>query len=527
MKVKKIKKVVLSLVLFAVMLFSSACFSDYDPQGEGINFVGNIQGLKATYRPETYNFYDFYYDFSYTTLDRLYSSMFFSPTNQELINLYKQKNNVQNVDTNSDDFKKFAVFAYSDINYSVNILKNQQQEHVDPDGALSSEAYYYKTDISWNFNLDLSSEMHYFSANSATKNIDDIIAFYNQLDVSNNQSYKQSLESTAKALQVVVLQTILGKTPTVFTSQNISSAETLLGEASLTNGKVEATGLMGELVDNGTEVGISDIVLAKVKTYILENIIGIQKFAQNNQANNFSQDDYGFLIDEIWARRELFEFSSIFNQVDLQGCVFDEYPAICIKDYESNQMFVNSNEKIAFDHIESAEYQSIVVMPSQVQYLKSLWFYVASDKVMDINFYTRYYDYENNTLYISESQKLTTTKFDEFQMEYAEVGEMHINSPKHIAKIDTFNNNTSIKATNQIQMNYERSEFYMAEPSLNGFGSVSVLNTETFENQCGHGYIEIVFDVLKNANEDEDYNFKVGFLYYGLASIQEVREYNS
>ena len=326
-------------------------------------------------------------------------------------------------------------------------------------------------------------------------------------------------------MQVAVLEIILGKTPTIFTTANVDTAVSVLGSASLENNQVNATGLMGELVKKGTYVGINDQALSQIKNYIVENVIGNQKFYETDQDNNFERQDYETVIDTIWQDRDSFMFKSIFDQITMEGCVFDEYPATYIKDYKSNSFFINSNDDIAFEHIESAEYQSILVMPSETQYLEEIWLFLVSDRQFKVNFYTRYYNHETNTLYVSDVKSVYTTVESEFKAESTPIAEATFYND--IIKISEFDNNLGndiLKADNIVPMNLERSQYYSPQESLNNFGTISVFNPEAFaENDFS--FAEIVFDVEKNSNLDQDYNFKIGMFYYGVPSSEAIREF--
>lgn len=531
MKLKNVKKIIISVMLLVVMIFSSACFSDFDPQGNGVNFIGSIEGIKANYRPTSYNYYDFYYEFSKTTLDRLYQTFFYSPENQDLINIYKQINNITgDVDTSSDEWKKFILYFYSDIQYSVCVLKNEVGQTIKPDGSTSSINYYDKKNISWNWDLDLGNDYHYFETNIATNDINPILEFYNSKNIGEDENYLQQLDKTAKHLQAVVLQIILGKTPTVFDDLTNSNVDNLLGTATLNNGNVQATGLMGELVSNGSYVGISDTALQQIKQYILDNVIGLQKFYENNENNNFSQQDYSLVIDTIWHDRNAFEFSSVFEGQELTGCVFDEYPATYVKDYQTNSFFINSDDDIAFEHIQKAEYQSIVIMPSDLQYLNEIWFFLVSDRQFKVNYYSRYYNYEENALYVSDVYQIDTCIESDFKAEKADIAEVSFkkNGKSTLIKLEDFNNEINgyvLKAEQEKSMNFEMAKYFTAEPSQNGFGAVSVLNPYAFAGSDGCSFLEIVFDVVKQSDSNEDFDFKVGMFYYGGASQQDIKEY--
>lgn len=539
---KKIKnllaKIFTFVLLIATVLCTSGCFSD--PGKYGSSFIGSIQGFKANYRSDSYDYVDFYYDFAKTTLAELYQTFYFNSNNDFLTSTggqqtyvemaFKQKYELDAdfvVDKTSDLWKQFVVYYFSDIKYSTKILTNSNGSPIDPtQNIISSDFYYTKSSVSWNWSF--ATGLH--ALENEEKQANSILDFYKN---GNFVLQSSTLDSYAKGLQVATLQIVLGQTPTIFDSQTISNANDILGTASIQNGKVQATGLLNQLVTKGSYVGINQQALLQIKQYILNNIIGEQKFSENNTSSNFSKDDYGFILDKIWEQKQYFGLKNTLDETDKTdyGCVFDVYPATKLKDFSSNSFFISSEDDNAFANIPKAEYQSIVIMPSKQQYLEEIWFYLASDREMTVRYYTRTFDSKSGTVSVGPTKQVKTNIESDFVFEDARHGTVlfYKNNSETIVKTQVFNNNIGdgIINTNgqEKQMTYQMSQYFEAVDSQNGFGTVSVLNYQKFAQAEGCSYIEIVFDVVKDADQNQDYSFKVGISYYGIPSSSEIADF--
>ena len=543
-KKTKILKSITCVVLLAVMLFFGGCFADAGG-GEGASFIGGIQGFKVNYRPKSYNYLDYYKSFAQTTLEELFETFYYNSNNDNSAiaddgreQKYAQMAYVQKygepVDKNSKKWQEYVAYYFSDIHYSTKILTNESDIPIDPaQNPISSDFYYTKSNVSWRWDT---SQMDLHALTNSTLQSYDIIDYYGtayNLDKIVNNTREMISNKLVKPLQVATLQIVLGKTPTVFDQSNFSTADKILGSATLVGGNVQATGLMNELVTKGSYVGISQDALAKIKEYILTNVIGSQKFAETNANNHFSKQDYAFVLDQIWAKKQNFHMKNTLDIDDTTdyGCVFDIYPATALKDFESNSFFVNSSDNQAFQHIQKAEYQSIVIMPNKQQYLEEIWFYLASDRQMTVNYYTRSFDAKTGLVSVGPVKQVKTNIESEFVYEEASHGTVtfYKNSEETIVRTEKFNNdigggiiNTNGKA---VAMTYPMSKYFVAVPSLNGFGSVSVLNHQKFAEADGCSFIEIVFDVQKDGDDDKDYSFKVGMSYYGMPSQSEIVDF--
>mgnify|MGYP001122758048 FL=1 len=542
-KKTKILKSITCIILLAVMLFFGGGFADAGG-GEGASFIGGIQGFKVNYRPKSYNYLDYYKSFVQTTLEELFETFYYNANNDNSAivpereqkyaqTAYEQKYG-ESVNKDDSQWQEYVVYYFSDIHYSTKILTNANDIPIDPaQNPITSDFYYTKSNISWKWDTS-QNDLH--SLANDTKKSSDIIDYYKSEDNLNeivNSTREMIRDNLVEPLQVATLQIVLGKTPTVFDQSNFSTAGNILGSATLVGGNVQATGLMNELVTKGSYVGISQDALAKIKEYILTNVIGSQKFSETNPNNYFSKDDYAFILDQIWAKKQNFHMKNTLNIDDETdyGCVFDIYPATALQDFPSNAFFVNSSDNQAFQHIQKAEYQSIVIMPNKQQYLEEIWFYLASDRQMTVNYYTRSFDAKTGLVSVGPVKQVKTNIESEFVYEEASHGTVtfYKNSEETIVRTEKFNNDIGggiINTNGQaVAMTYPMSKYFVAVPSLNGFGSVSVLNHQKFAEADGCSFIEIVFDVQKDGDDDKDYSFKVGMSYYGMPSQSEIVDF--
>ena len=539
-------KSAICVILIAVMFLFGGCFADFVSKA-GSSFIGGIQGFKVNYRPKSYNYFDYYKSFAQTTLEELFETFYYNSNNdnsaiatereQKYAQMaYNKKNNLDlqtPIDKDSAEWKEYVIYYLSDIHYSTKIFTKANGTPIDSEqNPITSDFYYTKSNISWKW--DSQTDFHALTDNTITSS--EIIKYYkstHNFEIIRESTGKIIEENFVKPLQVVTLQIVLGQTPTVFDKNNFSTAEDILGSATLVDGNVQATGLMHELVTKGSYVGISQDALAKIKEYILTNVIGEDKFSETNADNYFSKDDYSFVLDQIWAKSQNFHMKNTFdiNDETDYGCVFDIYPATVLQDFSTNTFFVNSKDNQAFQHIPKAEYQSIVVMPSEQQYLEEIWFYLASDRQMTVNYYTRSFDAKTGVVSIGPVKQVTTNIESEFVYEEAKHGTVlfYKDNEETIVRTEKFNNDIGdgiINTNGQaVAMTYPMSKYFDAVPSLNGFGSVSVLNHQKFAEADGCSYIEIVFDVQKDIDDDKDYSFKIGISYYGMPSQSEIVDF--
>jgi hypothetical protein len=336
------------------------------------------------------------------------------------------------------------------------------------------------------------------------------------------------VQKYAQPLQVAILKILLGKTtPTEFaynysTGEITPNAETLLSD------------LKTEYSTYTTYIGIDkDVDIPKITDYLLDKVIGSQKFSDTDSNNYFSREDYKDIINQIIWEDALneFYFSDENGQNSSLGSIYDTFPTNVIQDYSANSFFISSVEGESFAHIPSGEYQSLVMMPTEDNYLYEIWYFVVADRVLDIDVSYRYYDSTTGTYYQSTAKTVQTqveSTFDEGHAQILSINFYDNNNNETLFKTKNFNQNIGngiLQASTPKLMDYATSDYYKTLNSVNGFGTISVLDETKFVSD-NSSFFEMVFDVHKDANNlRADYNFKIGM--YGLffASQSQINDY--
>lgn len=521
---KKLSKIFLCLLLILSVGVLSACTSysdgpDTDEKGE--SYIGNIEGFKATYRPESFQFVDYYQNLAKNILTELVETFYLANEEnisddfaerkyQEYLNSLQEGENKLSFESY---FNEIHIYFVDDIKSSVYLAD------VNSEGKRSYQA---NQQYRWSWYLGLSDGFLNYSPTSTEtgyakgywemtsgyfSEASPVLSWSFQPDIyqARQEFANYFIEKFTPALQVVILENLLGKTPTVFEVAPSKPHEITPNPTTL------LPSLKQEFQLNATYVGIKPEDKTAITNYVLEKIIGSNKY--NN--SYFTKNDYQSIINNLWetklANLKLFNES---ENKELEQSLYDTYPTNLIKDYAGNSFFLSSQTGKQFAHIERANYQSLVFMPTQVNYIYEIWLYLASDRIFDVRVYYRYYDYNTNT-YFESTPKIVSTyieqTFDEtnpnnkgvttfnFYKDGKET--LYVTSP-----FDANIGNGVLKASTPKTFTPEVFEFYELKPSLNGFGSVAVLNTQKFRD-LGQSYFEFVFDVVKT-DPLADYNFK-------------------
>ncbi len=535
----KIKSVVISLFLMISVFFVSACsYSDKVPTDEegGTSFIAGIDGFKINYRPDLFEVSDFYYNFSAEILSTL-STVFGNANLDEFrsetlivegINVIPYIHNEYVEYRESllpeDDFDSYKDFEDARRVYFIDDIRNSVfiSEQTEEDAELEDYLYFAKSNMEdnfWNWTLEKESEP-YPNANlffgivrtretTAEGALDDIVRI-NTINQRKSFYNEQFTERFAQALQVAILEILLEKEPTEFsfnftTNQVMPNPSDLLGDGS-------TSGLKLEYKKYVEYVGISAQAIEEITNYLLDSVIGESKY--NSEANNFDRADYKFLIEElIWnGALEQYYFSDeaqeIINNQDL-GSIYNVYPAVLVQDFPTYSLFVQSQDSLAFSHIPTGQYRSVVIMPSKTDYLYTLMFYLAANREMNVNLHYRYYDAETDTLFESPVGTVKTyveSKFSYTTSDYVGLLFKDEEGNDSLYKMTKFNNNIGngiLKAETPKKMNFELNQYY-EESSKGGFG----LNHLKFKED-GSSFFEILFNTNTTARE-LDHNFKVG-----------------
>lgn len=573
---KKICKVFLSMFLLCCMFMLSACgFSDMEFGGGGAigggdsdnqrpNIFANIGGYKVCYRPNLYPFKDYYLNISNILLNKLYSTYGMAGMNLEeergldeklvekLDEEFKLKYDINgDIDKTEARYIKFRneflVYYCDDVRYSIFPLKNTDDDFVNADGEVlneSDELYYFAhkgQDHKWLWNSPSSSsgvdfalskpcfEGIYSSTALTAKDVLDYVGGNNNIKNATKRYYREIVNEFSPALQTAILQIVLGITPQFFTLEDVTSGRVnqILGTSQMQNGNVIATGLKLRFQQEAKYIGLTESDRTKIENYILDNVIGTDKIINGS----FTKEDYLKTIREVWEL-PVVVVDEVENSSKTYGNLFEPYPASMIKDYNENTFFISSKKGEAFKDIPQMQYQSIVIMPEKEIYLWELWLVFAGDSNLNLNTYFRYYNKTNNTLTIGKPKKATTileSEFDAFKSPYYSISINDSNGKESLFHLDEFNNDIDGGILNTkgevISMTGDISDYYSIVDSANGLSSITVLNADKFNTQNGCSYLEIVFDVERQQEQNKDYSFKVALSGTWLGTDEMIEDY--
>lgn len=539
------------MLIFSLAFLSACVYSDGPADdGNGGSYIGNIEGFKVNYRPELFPVDDYYVDFASEILKSLglvygKGGIEANGATNDLLQNYMQSKYTElygNLTPADPDYIDYATF---EPNYQIYFVDNIRNAiYFDEDN--SNYFAHNNANNDWKWTLNVANgytsvtgtpafarvvfgmggigEIDYHLTANNTFNHLTSMADRRQEKTNFYESFY--VQTYQKALQVVILEILLGKTPTIFTLAS-PTTNTLSP-----NPDTILPALQTEYAKYSTYIGIDVQDKEKITEYVLQNVIGTEKFDSGTglSDNFFTKSDYEEIFESV-----VWESLSDFKLKDEQGqettSIYSTYPTTVLKDYSSNSFFISSAEGQHFSHIPSGEYQSVVLMGTELRYFSSLWFYLVADTKLNINVQYRYYDAENDTYYVSSSSKVTTIVESSFVQTKASVLEMNFldnNNKPTLLKTKPFNNNVAdgiLKAPTGKKMNYQLADFYDLVPSQNGFGAISVLNKDKFK-QDNSSYFELVFDVEKDPNNpDADYSFKLGMYSLWIASAQMINDY--
>ena len=338
-------------------------------------------------------------------------------------------------------------------------------------------------------------------------------------------------------LEYNIYELVLGRTPTSPVVTIDDNATTVADAVKVTlngvslvlvNGEVEnKADVIGAIQEEyskyGTYVGFSERDRENLKNYILETVIGSQ--IVNNPTYNKNNEYQNVVADIIDNANPSLNQGGEGEQEALRD-FFDPYPASKIKDFNGTAFYINGGmdengalADNAFDHIQSAEYQSFVIMPEEDDLsLCALWLAFESEQAMDAVIRVRYYDgngrlFETAKQRISMSGEAFNAETDIIMMDlvYSEISDTELDTSVDMT-LDKFDNNldNGVLKADSIDGKYvsgELANYYNIIESDSGFGAIGVLN----HNKIPFAYMEIVIDVIKDPNTPQaTYPFKMG-----------------
>lgn len=512
---KKIFNTILVCFLITVSFFTTGCF--YVPGISGDNTgsllypYGTIAGYKVCYKPAQYNFERLFLSFSNNISNSLYEYFTFDGIDE-----------ISNIDSsNFIEIWENNALKLDRIRY--------QPKFITEDGV----QYYTYDNVSWNwtFGKQIYQFETYLLNNEKIEknetNIRNIISYYQELV----RSYFDNIISVySTVLEYNIYELVLGRTPTAPVVEISDTATTVLDSVKVTlNGQTVdgttntrdsiITPIQEEFSQYGTYVGFTERDRENLTNYILETVIGDQIVNNSNYNKN---NEYQTKVAEIVYNSNPTASSSDDSIRDF----FDPYPASKIKDFNGTAFYINggvdengNSANNAFDHIQSAEYQSFVIMPEQEDLtLCALWLAFESEQPIDAVIRVRYYDgagrlFETARQPISMSGDPFNAVSDIIMVDlvYSEITDTELDTSVDMS-LDIFDNSldNGILEADEIDGKYvtgELANYYNIIESESGFGAIGVLN----HNRIPFSYMEIVIDVIKDPNQPQaTYPFKMG-----------------
>ena len=442
---KKFVKI-LTLILFTPILFLSGCiFPTYDDDSNDSGVEG-IAGYKVCYKNETYTLDNTFELYSQFVLQELYVNFgVVSDQNKSLLSEHPLSTNPKNYDR-----------------IRVQVLE---------DDSISNTAW------KWTFARSLS------GAESLTEPTETVEYYSSQ--VRQEIYLNEFLNTYTTALEIVCIQIAMGETPYTYTIQTSETTQ----NTSVFAGTVEVNDqdktLLQEVKTRFSQTadyaGLTAENIETLKSYILTNIIG--DTITNTYNKIYFQTGvktYQNILDSILA----------LSPSTLSKSILTPYPTAYVKDITDSSFNLGKDDD--FSHIQSLEYQSFVIMPSEESSFGLLMFKIESEYDISITIHT--YFVENNTRTTLETQTVSIT------------GSSHIpgetfatNMP--LGTIDEFENAGTLKADSEkIINNQNGNNIYYTQTDSN----IAVLD----ENKISNNYVEIAFEINKTTDR-EYWPFKV------------------
>lgn len=517
---KKLFSGILVCFLIAVSFLTTGCFNlpGGDDTGSLLYPSGTISGYKVCYKPAQYNFERLFESYSNNIIDELFNYFTFS--------------SIRDIDQDN----------ISESDY--NIIWENQALKVDriryqPQLINENGIYYYTYDNifwNWSFGKNLSFFETYLNVNykqieKTDNNLRLLINHYNTL-INDNFNMVISIYSTV--LEYNIYELVLGRTPTAPVVEISDTATTVLDSVKVTlNGQTVdgttntrdsiITPIQEEFSLYGTYVGFSERDKENLANYILETVIGDQ--IVNNPTYN-KNNEYQTKVAEIINSSNPTLNQDVEEGQEPPRDFFDPYPASKIKDFNGTAFYINggvdengNSANNAFDHIQSAEYQSFVIMPEQEDLsLCALWLAFESEQPIDAVIRVRYYNGAGR-LFETAKQQISmsgdpfdaTTDIVMMDLVYNEISDTELDTEVDMI-LDPFDNELDggILKADDIDGKYVTgalANYYNIIESDSGFGAIGVLN----HNRIPFSYMEIVIDVIKDPNEPQaTYPFKMG-----------------
>lgn len=532
---RKLFSGILVCLLLAVSLFTTGCFNlpglGGDDTGSLLYPSGTIAGYKVCYKPAQYNFERLFLTYSNNIVRDLFT--YFTFYNYKKYEYNEETKNYQLI-TNFPTITEDNYLTFWDEALNLDRIRLQPKFITE-----DSVQYYTYDDRSWNWTFGKNIG-DYFNPVITSEN-----GKINKGDYKYLQEYLNAISSSYNTLDNItaiystvleynIYELVLGRTPTAPVIQISDTATTVLSSVVVTLNGITVDGsettrnslitpIQEEFSLYGTYVGFSERDRENLTNYILETVIGDQ-IVDNPSYNK--NNEYQTKVAEIINSSNPTLNQDVEEGQEPPRDFFDPYPASKIKDFNGTAFYVNGGidengnlANNAFDHIQSAEYQSFVIMPEQEDLeLCALWLAFESEQPIDAVIRVRYYD-GNGRLFETAKQNISMSG-EEFNAEtdiimmdlvYSEITDTELDTSVDMT-LDNFDNDLDggILKADDIDGKYVTgalANYYNIIESDSGFGAIGVLN----HNKIPFSYMEIVIDVIKDPNQPQaTYPFKMG-----------------
>lgn len=447
--------------LIIPVFFLSGCLFFFDNPDEYSE--GQITTFKACYRAESYEIDNTISSYAKLVVGQLYS-------NFGILNDYRYPSLIENKpdSDNNSNYDKIRV-------------------QTDTDGVEINNDIFWR----WTFlqNLDQATSLE--SGENA--------AGYYETPALQNAYYSAYVPVYSVAMEIVLYEIILGKTPTNFTidiNNELGStkvyADTLKTKEVFADEETECEPLLeikNEFKTKAQYIGLTSANVQTLNDYILNKVIGdgIIGGIYDRVIVGGQNKILSFVVQQILQLEPIIEGSPD------QKSIYSPYPASYIKDFEGGSFYVGSGSN-SFEHIPALEYQSVVMLPDENDSYLSIFLAFESESDIEITASLKYCNNQIET--VIDSQELSV-----------KAGAWSVSDLCWF----NFDSNNKVSAFSVNQLKTSKQKVINNSTGLANFYSVTdnskigVLNKE----KINQAYFEFTFEVHKNSSKDY-YPYKVG-----------------
>ena len=448
-------------VLIIPIFFLSGCLFFFDSQDEFSE--GKITTFKACYRTENYEIDNTISTYAKLIVEQLYS-------NFGILNDYRHPSLIENkpdADNNS----------------------NYDKIRVQTD----NEGIEVKNDIFWKWTFSQNLD----DAESLTTP-ENAVTYY-ETPALQNAYYAAYVPPYSVAMEIVLYEIILNKTPTIFTVDiddeqgttkiysNITKTKEIF-PATETEECLPLSEIKNEFKTKAQYVGLTPSNVQVLNEYILNEVIGdgIIDGLYDRVIVNGQQKKLNFIIQQI------LQLEPVINGLTEQKSIYSLYPASYIKDFEGSSFYVGSDAQ-SFAHIPALEYQSVVLLPDENNYYLTIFLAFECEYDIEITSSLKYYNNQLETEISTQTTNISAGNWTGQNIYEFDFGRNRV-EPFAVSQLKTSNQKVINNSTGL-------ANFYNFDEN----SKIGILN----KNKIYQSYFEFTFKITKNSSKDY-YPYKVG-----------------